>query len=751
MADLTGAIGQFANAGSGLTKNVGALGQYSGTLGGIGNAAGIVGGVGQGGVSGYGKAAINTGSLAGKLGLLDKNSGTSMGLGDAANALSIYNGLKQGGVGGYTGAAVGAGQLGLNAGIQSGALSAAQAAPYLQGLNYAAIPLNLFNEVKNWQSGATGSDALAGAGTGASIGTAVLPGIGTAVGALLGGAAGALSSAFGNGKVAPENANWVGYTGAYNDIAKQGAAQGASPDQIAAVQQNMQSRVSNPYGALAGYFDLRNNQVKGNNPLYQQYGRMGEQKFTNDLVGQINDATKAGKIGSNDSASDIYSKVVQPWEDSWGKGQSTDSNKDAMQGLLTQMISQYEGGTASENWLGRSGDKAFANLPAPGTTAGPGGQTTANPNDLNAMAAAHDQQRAAMGIGAAGTQPAPAATPIAQVTQPQVGIQNMRRPVMARGGALSQVKRKRFDEGGDTGDFSSQPSFDPGNTIDFNSLYNGGSGNDNTDFKSNLNDIQGQLDQSQFTNDQLGTWLDSYEANNPAAKPGALSQLMKNATGGSGLSGLLKAYTPLIPLISSAVNSKNTKAPTSAPGMTTSALTRMPTAHFNRTQNMSPTNSANGSPMTQQDWYTYGSRPEASFYQNNGIPLNQTVVGQAKGGTTPEHSKNPGALGQATGVPEFNSAQQSYVGDGEDLPGDGQSDEVPAKLSKGEWVADAHTVSLLGNGSNSAGAAKLEKLRQNLRKHAAQSNSKGKQFMHAKEPEQYMNQGKPKKAAAGAR
>jgi hypothetical protein len=745
MSNFTGALEQFANAGAGLTKNAGALGQYSSTLGGVGNAAGIATGIDKGGVSGYGSAAVNAGNLAGKLGLIDKNSALNSGVGDAANVLGVYNGIKQGGVGGYGGAAVNAAQLGSKAGAfgsYSGALGSAA--------GYAAIPLALYNEINSWQSGATGSDALAGASTGAAIGS-VVPGIGTAIGALVGGAAGALSSAFGNGKVAPENANWVGYTDAWNKTADAGKQAGATPEQIADAEKGLTGQVTNPYGALAGYFDLRNNQVKGNNPLYSQYGRMGEQKFTNDLVGQINDATKAGKIGPNDDASAIYNKVVQPWESSWGKGDSTDQNKDAMQGLITQMISQYEGGTASDNWLGRSGDKAFGNLgkpPTAGTPQNPYGPSTQMAQN-DAIAAEHDRQRAAMGIAPAGAQPAPVPTPIAQVTQPQVGIQNMRGPVMARGGALSRVKRKRFGDGGDTGDydFSDQPSFNPGSTIDFNSLYNGGSGNDNTDFSSNLNDIQGQLDQSKFTNDQLGTWLDSYESNNPAAKPGALSQLAKNATGGAGLAGLLKAYTPLIPLVSGAINSKNTKAPTTASGMTTSAIKSLPTAHFNRTQNMAPTNSASGSPMTQQDWYTYGSRPEASFYQNNGIPLNQTVTGQAKGGTTPEHSKHPGALGQATGVPEFNSAQESYVPD--QGPGDGQSDDVPARLSKGEFVFDAHSVSMLGNGSNSTGAAKLEKLRQNLRKHAAQSNSKGKQFMKAKEPEQYMNQGHSKVKGKG--
>lgn len=753
--DYTGNIGRFANVGAGLTNGAGALGQYSSTLGGVGNAAGIVGGVNQGGVGGYGSAAVNSGSLAGKLGLLgNKTSGLNQGVGDAANVLGVYNGIKQGGVGGYGGAAVNAAQLGSKLGAFGGASGAIGTAA-----GYAAIPLSIYNEVKNWQSGATGSDALGGAATGAAIGS-VVPGIGTAIGALVGGAAGALSSAFGNGKVDPENANWAGYNSAWNQVGQAGQKAGATPDQIAGAQQNLTSQVTNPYGALAGYFDLRGNQVQGNNPMYAQYGRMGEQKFTNDMISQINDATKAGTIGPNDDASAIYNKVVQPWEDSFGKGKSTDVNSAAMQGLLTQMISQYEGGTAQQNWTGSGGQQAFSNLSKPGVNApntptvpGPGAAmapTTANVNDLNAMAAAHDQQRSALGLAPAASQVAPAApaTPVAQVTQPQVGLQNMRRPVMARGGALSQVtkkaKRKRFDDGGDVGDydFSSQPSFDPGAAIDFNSLYAGNSGNDNTDFKSGLNDIQAGLDQSAFTNSQLGTYIDSLAANQ-SSKPGALASLAKNATGGAGLSGLLKAYTPLIPLVAGAIQSKNTKAPTTAPGMTTSALTSMPTGHFNRTQNMAPTNRADGAPMTQQDWYTYGSRPEASFYNNNVVPLNQTVRGQAKGGKTPpDSSKQAGALGQATGVPEFNSAQENYVPDqGE---GDGQSDDVPARLSKGEFVFDAHTVSMLGNGSNSTGAQKLEQLRQNLRKHAAKSNSKGKQFMHAKEPDQYMNQSKVK-------
>jgi len=54
-------------------------------------------------------------------------------------------------------------------------------------------------------------------------------------------------------------------------------------------------------------------------------------------------------------------------------------------------------------------------------------------------------------------------------------------------------------------------------------------------------------------------------------------------------------------------------------------------------------------------------------------------------------------------------------------PGDGQSDDIPAMLSDGEYVIDAETVSALGDGSTDAGAKKLDDFRKNLRKHKRKS------------------------------
>jgi hypothetical protein len=148
--------------------------------------------------------------------------------------------------------------------------------------------------------------------------------------------------------------------------------------------------------------------------------------------------------------------------------------------------------------------------------------------------------------------------------------------------------------------------------------------------------------------------------------------------------------------------------------------------------------------MSLQDWYTYGSRPEAQFFQNNAMPMAQmTGVAPAPAAVAPTTSAGPmiprpqmrghgGGLGSLS--PEFHSSQQSFA----EGPGSGTSDEIPAQLSDGEYVMDANTVSLLGDGSNKAGAARLDQLRSNLRRSAAKPMAKGKQFMKAKPPAAYM-------------
>ena len=71
-------------------------------------------------------------------------------------------------------------------------------------------------------------------------------------------------------------------------------------------------------------------------------------------------------------------------------------------------------------------------------------------------------------------------------------------------------------------------------------------------------------------------------------------------------------------------------------------------------------------------------------------------------------------------------------------PGTGRSDDIPAMLSDGEYVIDAETVALLGDGSGDAGARRLDEMRRELRKHKATNLKKGEFTHKAKKPMDYM-------------
>jgi len=69
---------------------------------------------------------------------------------------------------------------------------------------------------------------------------------------------------------------------------------------------------------------------------------------------------------------------------------------------------------------------------------------------------------------------------------------------------------------------------------------------------------------------------------------------------------------------------------------------------------------------------------------------------------------------------------------------DGRSDAIDAKVSPGEYVMDAETVSMLGNGSNDAGAQQLDRMRENLRRHKGSALAQGMMSPDALPPEAYM-------------
>jgi len=71
-------------------------------------------------------------------------------------------------------------------------------------------------------------------------------------------------------------------------------------------------------------------------------------------------------------------------------------------------------------------------------------------------------------------------------------------------------------------------------------------------------------------------------------------------------------------------------------------------------------------------------------------------------------------------------------------PGSGRDDTIDAKLSDGEYVIDAETVAMLGDGSGKAGAARLDQMRAAIRSHKGKNLAKGRISPNAKSPLAYM-------------
>ena len=118
---------------------------------------------------------------------------------------------------------------------------------------------------------------------------------------------------------------------------------------------------------------------------------------------------------------------------------------------------------------------------------------------------------------------------------------------------------------------------------------------------------------------------------------------------------------------------------------------------------------------SMQDYYRYGYGPEQSFFSRvpQGAPnTSQAYTGYAEGGFAVKGA------------------------------GDGREDKIPALLSDGEYVIDAETVALLGNGSNKAGADMLDQFRVNVRKHKGRDLARGEFSKNAKRPERYLAGGR---------
>ena len=113
------------------------------------------------------------------------------------------------------------------------------------------------------------------------------------------------------------------------------------------------------------------------------------------------------------------------------------------------------------------------------------------------------------------------------------------------------------------------------------------------------------------------------------------------------------------------------------------------------------------------------NQPAAEDEEKQGTP----PTGRARGGAAYARG---GALSQV-----------GYLARG---GGSGRADTIPARLSDGEFVVDAETVALLGDGSTQEGARRLDEMRHRVRSHKGKALSKGKFSPNAKSPLAYIKE-----------
>lgn len=110
-----------------------------------------------------------------------------------------------------------------------------------------------------------------------------------------------------------------------------------------------------------------------------------------------------------------------------------------------------------------------------------------------------------------------------------------------------------------------------------------------------------------------------------------------------------------------------------------------------------------------------------------------------RAGYMPQYQYFGNGFAEGGDVSERAPARHNFAVNG---AGTGRSDDIPAMLSDGEYVMDAETVAMLGDGSNKAGAKKLDEFRIKIRKHKGKKLARGKISANAKKPELYMAGGR---------
>lgn len=200
------------------------------------------------------------------------------------------------------------------------------------------------------------------------------------------------------------------------------------------------------------------------------------------------------------------------------------------------------------------------------------------------------------------------------------------------------------------------------------------------------------------------TYGDAVSAGRGGGSLGAIASRI--AGGGDGSGGVSKTALALGAL--AALGSAMSKP---KPGGAAAVNTVATDPNFTRTLNPNVPGRTAANPFSSGTpaYWAYGG-PERTYFNNNSL----RSFGFAEGG----------ALNAAMGADADDGEGEFSTRSGESYvrgPGDGQSDDIPARLADGEYVLTAMDVARIGQGSNEAGARKLDKWRQDLAKNAKQT------------------------------
>lgn len=134
------------------------------------------------------------------------------------------------------------------------------------------------------------------------------------------------------------------------------------------------------------------------------------------------------------------------------------------------------------------------------------------------------------------------------------------------------------------------------------------------------------------------------------------------------------------------------------------------------------------------DWRKINAAANAKGTNINEFITNPKFIAEAESGMFDINTPVPGSSNPMMRARGGMSQINNFVSGA----GSGRDDIINARLSDGEFVVDAETVALLGDGSNKEGARRLNHMRENLRAHKGKTLSKGKFSPNAKAPLQYM-------------